>query len=131
MRLILLWGLAIGVAIACVDMLRGEATRTISDEDLRAAIDVIDELATLGLTGWVGFRVGGALGELRPGLEAAVLAGSLAGLLDVVYSVVRPIEPMTPEDLVALVAYNIVIAAAAGALGAWVGSVRRVRPPKR
>jgi hypothetical protein len=84
MRLILRWGLAIAVVIACVDALSGEATRSVSDADLRAAIELVDLIVNLGLFGLASFRVAAALGELRPGLEAAVLGGILAGLAGIV-----------------------------------------------
>jgi hypothetical protein len=129
MRLTLTWGLGIGVAIACVDLLAGEATRSVADADLGAAIELVDLLVNLALCGWVAFRVAAALRELRPGLEAAVLAGLLAGCVGVGYQVARPSQPTTPENLVALVAWNVVLAAAAGSLGAWAGSVRRPEPP--
>ena len=131
MRLILLWGLAIGCAIACVDVLAGEASRSLSDADVRAAIELVDLIVNLGLCGWASFRVATALGELRPGLEAAVLAGAVAGLVGIVYQVVRPLEAPAAEDLVALVAWNIVLAAVAGSLGAWAGNLRRPAPPTR
>jgi len=131
MRLILLWGLATGVAIACIDVLAGEATRSVSDTDLRAAIELVDLIINLGLCGWASFRVAAALGELRPGLEAAVLAGSVAGLAGIVYQLVRPSEPPAIENLVALAAWNIVLAAVAGSLGAWAGNIRRPASPPR
>ena len=131
MRLTLLWGLAAGVAIACVDALAGEATRSVGDTDLRAAIELVDLIVNLGLFGWASFRVTAALSELRPGLEAAVLAGGVAGLAGVAYQVTRPSEPLAVESLVGLVAWNIVLAAAAGSLGAWAGNLRRPPPSIR
>jgi len=132
MSLILRWGLAVGLVIVLVDAAAGELTRSISDGDLAAAVELVDLLVNLALLGWVGHRVAGALGDLRNGLEAAVLAGLIAGLGGVGYHLVRGGEPTTPTDAVALVAWNVVLAAAAGALGAWVGSaVRRDRPPGR
>jgi hypothetical protein len=132
MSLILRWGLAAGLVIVLVDAAAGELTRSISDGDLAAAVELVDLLVNLALLGWVGYQVAGALGELRNGLEAAVLAGLIAGLGGVAYHLVRGAEPTTPTDAVALIAWNIVLAAASGALGAWVGSaVRRDRPPGR
>jgi hypothetical protein len=130
MRLILLWGLAIGVVIACVDILADQARGTLTDTDLPVAIALLDQVIGLGLTGWVGYRVAGALQEQRPGLEAAVLAGLVAGLLGAAYQLWH-----TPEfsgvDFISWVAYNIVLAAAAGSLCAWVATMRRPVPPRR
>src|SRR5262245_45029240 len=112
MSLILRWGLAAGLVIVLVDAAEGELTRSISDEDLAAAIQLVDWLVTLGLVGWVGYRVAAALGEMRCGLEASVLAGLVAGLGGVAYSVLRGVDPTTSTDAVALVAFNVVLAAA-------------------
>jgi hypothetical protein len=131
MRLIILWGLATGVVIACVDAAAGEAARSLANTDLRAAVELVDLIVNLGLFGWAGFRVAAALGELRPGLEAAVLAGGVAGLAGVVYQVARPTEPPAVDNLVALVAWNIVLAAVAASLGAWAANLRRLPPPPR
>jgi hypothetical protein len=128
MRLILPWGLAIGVIIACVDAVAGEAARSVTDTDLRAAIELVDLIVNLGLFGWISFRLAAVFGEMRPGLETAVLAGCVAGLAGVGYQFVRPSEPVSAENVVALVAWNIVLAAAAGSLGAWVGNMRRPPP---
>jgi hypothetical protein len=131
MRLIILWGLATGVVIACVDAAAGEAARSLANTDLRAAVELVDLIVNLGLFGWAGFRVAATLGELRPGLEAAVLAGGVAGLAGVVYQVARPTEPPAVDNLVALVAWNIVLAAVAASLGAWAANLRRLPPPPR
>jgi hypothetical protein len=131
MRLTLLWGLATGVVIACVDALAGEVARSVGDPDLRAAVELVDMIVNLGLFGWAGFRVAAALGELRAGLEAAVLAGGVAGLAGIGYQLARPTEPPAIENLVALLAWNIVLAAVSGSLGAWAATMRRPQAPPR
>jgi hypothetical protein len=124
------WGLGAGVVIALVDFLAVETTRGVSDTDLAAAIVLVDLLVNLVLCGWAGYRVAGALGEMRAGLEAAVLAGLVAGLAGTAYHVVRATEATSTVDSVFLVAFNVVLAAGAGALGAWTGSsARREIPP--
>ncbi|HEY7068126.1 MAG TPA: hypothetical protein VII06_42135 [Chloroflexota bacterium] len=131
MRLTLLWGLAVGVAIACVDLLALQFLRSITDEDLAAAITLVDVAIGLLLTGWVGYRVARALGEMRPGLEAAVLAGIVAGLAAAATSYLLPLEEPSTANAVYLVAQNILFAAAAGSLGAWMATARRSVPPPR
>ncbi|HZR99224.1 MAG TPA: hypothetical protein VFE37_10980 [Chloroflexota bacterium] len=130
MRLTLLWGLATGVAIACVDLLALQFIRHVNDEDVVAAITLVDVLISLGLCGWAGYRVARALNELRPGLEAAVLAGIVAGAAAAATSYYLPLEEPSVSEAVNLVAQNILFAAAAGSLGAWAGSMRRP-PPTR
>jgi hypothetical protein len=122
MALTLVWGLGAGIAIALVDLLASEITRGITDGDLAAAIWLLDLLVNLGLCGLAGYRVALARRELRSGLEAAVLAGLLAGIGGLVYQLARGGEPMEPSEIVFLLAWNVVLAAAAGALGAWGGS---------
>ena len=130
MDLILRWGLGVGLAIACVDALAFEVMRGLRDFDLRAAIELVDLLANLVLCGWAGYRAAAAAGQLRPGLEAAVIAGVLAGLAAAGYQALRGGEALAPADLVELLALNIVLAAAAGAMGAWTGSsLRKGVPP--
>ena len=130
MDLILRWGLGVGLAIACVDALAFEVMRGLGDFDLRAAIELVDLVANLVLCGWVGYRVAAAAGELRAGLEAAVTAGVLAGLAAAAYQALRGGEPVAPTDLVEMLALNIVLAAAAGVVGAWTGSsLRKGVPP--
>ena len=130
MGLILRWGLGVGIAIALVDFAAGEMTRSVTGTDLAAAIELIDYVINLVLFGWAGYQVARAAGELRPGLESAVLAGLLAGLAGVGYMLARGGEATAPEELVFLVAWNIVLAASAGAVGAWSGSTaRREAPP--
>ena len=130
MRLILLWGLGIGAAIACVDILADQAKGTLTDTDLIVAIELLDQVVGLGLTGWVGYRVAGALQEQRTGLEAAVLAGLIGGLLGGGYQLWHTPD-FSGADYVSWVAYNVVLAAAAGSLCAWVATVRRPAPPPR
>jgi type III secretory pathway component EscS len=131
MRLILLWGLAVGVAIACVDLLALQFLRSITDEDLAAAITLVDVAIGLLLTGWVGYRVARALDEMRSGLEAAVLAGIVAGLVAAATSYLLPLEEPSSANAVNLVAQNILFAAASGSLGAWAATTRRSVPPPR
>ena len=129
MRLILAWGLGAGITIALVDLLASEITRGITDTDLAAAIVLLDLMVNLALCGLTGYRVALAGREMRPGLEAAVLAGLLAGLGGLVYQLARGAEPTDASEVVFLLAYNIVLAAGAGALGAWGGSSGRQDAP--
>jgi hypothetical protein len=129
MSLTLTWGLAVGIVIALVDLLAREITRGITDTDLAAAIVLLDLLINLGLCGLAGYRVAAARREIRPGLEAAVLAGFLAGAGGLVYQLARGGEPAEPSEIVFLLAWNIVLAAGAGALGAWGGSSGRQEAP--
>src|SRR5207253_2722460 len=131
MGLILRWGLGLGLAIALADAVAAEVALSVNDVDLNAAIVLVDELISLTLYGLAGYRVGGALGEMRSGLEAAVLAGLVAGCAAVVYQLVRGTEPLTTAQSVESLALNVVMAAAAGALCAWVASTRRPSPPGR
>ena len=128
MGLIFRWGLGAGAAIAVVDILAGEVMRGLTDTDLAAAIELVDLLVNLALFGLAAHRVAAALGELRAGLEAAVLAGLVAGLASVAYQLARVAGPSSVES-VSLLALNVVLAAAAGALGAWTGSSARREPP--
>jgi len=129
MALTLLWGLGAGIAIVLVDLLASEISRGITDGDLAAAIWLLDLLANLGLCALAGYRVALARRELRSGLEAAVLAGLLAGIGGLLYQLARGGEPMEPSEVVFLLAWNVVLAAAAGALGAWGGSSGRPDAP--
>jgi len=129
MRLILAWGLGAGITIALVDLLASEISRSITDTDLAAAIVLLDLMVNLALCGFAGYRVAIARRELRPGLEAAVLAGLLAGLGGLVYQMARGAEPTDASETGFLLAYNIVLAAGAGALGAWGGSSGRQDAP--
>src|SRR4051794_24403669 len=81
MRLILLWGLGLGLVTVVIDVIAGEAARNVNDTDLAAAINLVDQLIGFVLYGWVGYRVARIVRELRQGLEAAVLAGVIAGTL--------------------------------------------------
>jgi hypothetical protein len=89
----------------------------------------MDQMVNLALFGFASFRVAAASGTWRPGLEAAVLGGLVTGSAVVVYEVVRGTEALTVAHTVEAMAWNIVLAAMAGALGAWVGSARRLEPP--
>ena len=129
MRLILAWGLGAGIVIALVDLLASEITRGITDTDLAAAIVLLDLMVNLALCGFAGYRVAIARRELRSGLEAAVLAGALAGIGGLAYQLARGGEPLEPSEAVFLLAWNVVLAAAAGALGAWGGSSGRPDAP--
>ncbi|SRR5579884_555953 len=137
MRLILAWGVGVGVLVVLVDTLASQVSLRITEPDLAAAIELLDLLVNLGLCGIAGYRVAGARGELRPGLEAAVLAGLLVGLgglaadlLGVGFQATQGSEELTTTTAVYFVAMNIVLAAGAGALGAWGGSATRAdRPP--
>ena len=129
MRLTLLLGIGVGLLIAGVDLLAAEAGRRVGVSDLSAGLELIDLVFNLGAFGLVGFRVAATVGELRSGLEAAVLAGIVAGCSGVVYQLARAAEPTAPENLVGLVAWNVVLAATAGSLGAWVGRMRRTAAP--
>ena len=130
MGLTLRWGLGVGAAIVLIDFLAAETARGVAGTDLAVAIQLIDLLANLGLFGWVGYRVARALGQLRAGLEAAVLAGLLAGCAQVVYHFVREAAPPSNVTIVSDLAWNVVLAAGPGALGAWMGgAVRRDVPP--
>jgi hypothetical protein len=127
---ILIWGLGAGITIAVVDLVSSEIIRGISDTDLAAAIVLIDLLVNLGLCGLAGYRLGLARGQVRPGLEAAVLAGSIAGLANTGYQLARSGQAVPTSEVVLIVAWNIVLAASAGALGAWGGrTVRPEQPP--
>ena len=117
------------MAIALVDTLASEITRGITDTDLAAAIVLLDLMVNLALCGFAGYRVAIARREMRPGLEAAVLAGLLAGIGGLVYQMARGAEPTDASEIVFLLAYNIVLAAGAGALGAWGGSSGRQNAP--
>jgi hypothetical protein len=129
MGLILRWGLGLGLAIVLVDLLAVELIRPMADEDLVAGILLVDMVVSLVLYGWAGYQVGSRLKELRAGLEATVLAGVIAGLGATAYTLVRPFEELSLASAVALVAQNIVLAAGAGAFGAWLATGRRVPPP--
>ena len=129
MSRILRWGLGIGLAIALVDVLAGELGRGVTNVDLTAAIELVDLLVNLGLFGLVGFRVARALGDLRSGLESAVLASLVVGVVQIVYQLVRAPVALTAVAAVSILAYNIVLAAAAGAMGAWAGSRTRGEIP--
>jgi hypothetical protein len=129
MRLTLAWGLGAGLTIVLVDSLASEITRSITDTDLAAAIVLLDLMVNLALFGFASYRVALARREMRPGLEAAVLAGLLAGIGGLVYQLVRGAEASEPSAIVFLLAYNIVLAAGAGALGAWGGSSGRQDAP--
>lgn len=131
MRLTLLWGIAVGLLIAGVDLVAAETARRVTDRDLATGIEIIDLVANLAAFGWVAFRMAATAGEMRTGLETAVLAGIAAGLAGIVYQTVRASEPTTPDSVVALIAWNIVLSAVAGSLGAWVGSMRRTESPPR
>lgn len=129
MGLILRWGLGIGVAIALFDALAVEVARTLTDEDVVAGIMVVDQFISLALFGWAGYQVGGRLRELRPGLETAVLASLVAGPAAAAYSLWRPLEAPSMAAAVTVVAENVVLAAAAGAVGVWLATTRRPAPP--
>ena len=74
------------------------------------------------LYGWVGYRVARIVRERRQGLEAAVLAGVIAGTLGIEsYNLVRPTEDFGSAKAVELLAWNIVAAASAGSVGAGAG----------
>ncbi|HZR99021.1 MAG TPA: hypothetical protein VFE37_09965 [Chloroflexota bacterium] len=129
MLVTLAWGVGVGVVIALVDVLASQLSLRITDTDLAAAIELLDLLINLGLCGLAGYRVAAARGELRSGLEAAVLAGLIVGLAGVGYNLARGPEELAAADAVYLVAMNVVLAAGAGALGAWGGSATRLRQP--
>jgi hypothetical protein len=129
MLVTLAWGAGVGVVIALVDVLASQLSLRITDTDLSAAIELLDLLINLGLCGMAGYRVAAARGELRSGLEAAVLAGLIAGLSGVGYNLARGPEQFAAADAVYLVAMNVVLAAGAGALGAWGGSAAGLRQP--
>jgi uncharacterized protein YacL len=131
MRLILLWGLGLGLATVVIDVIAGEAARNINDTDLAAAINLVDQLIGFVLYGWVGYRVARIVRELRQGLEAAVLAGVIAGALGIVYNLVRPTQDFGTTEAVELLAWNIVAAASAGSVGAWLATMRRPEAPSR
>src|SRR5687768_14757427 len=116
MRLILRWGLGIGVAIALIDALAVEVARTLTDQDVVAGIIVVDQFISLALYGWAGYQIGGRLRELRPGLETAVLASLIAGCAAAAYSFWRPLEAPSMTAAVMVVAENVILAAAAGAV---------------
>jgi hypothetical protein len=126
----LTWGLGVGLTIIAVDALASELTRGITDTDLAAAVILIDLLINLGLCGLAGYRVAAARGEIRAGLEAAVLAGLLAGSGGFVYQHFRGGAALPTTEVVFLIAWNVVLAAGAGALGAWGGSATRLEPPR-
>ena len=133
MSLTLRWGLGVGLAIAVMDLLVAELARGLGRTDLAAAVVNVDQLISLVLWGWAGYRVAGAAGVLRAGLETAVLAGLVAGLANGVYELVRGVEGLGSTSLaVQAVSLNVVLAAAAGLLGAWAAiSSRRASPPGR
>jgi hypothetical protein len=123
------WGLAVGLVLAGVDLVAAETSRGVSDQDLLVAIALMDQMINLALFGLAGFRVAAASGAWRPGLEAAVLGGLVTGSAAVVYDLVRGTEAPSAAHTIELLAWNIVLAASAGALAAWVGSARRLEPP--
>jgi hypothetical protein len=129
MGLILRWGLGIGVAVALIDALAVEVARTLTDEDVVAGIVVVDQLISLALYGWAGYQIGGRLRELRPGLETAVLASLIAGLVAAAYGFWRPLEAPSLTSAVTVVAENVILAAAAAAVGVWLATARRPAPP--
>lgn len=119
-----------GLVIALVDVLSGEIVRGLTDTDLAAAVELLDLLVNLLLVGWTGYHVATALGDMRSGLEAAVIGGLIAGAGGLAYQLTRGTETPTTTYVVSLVAWNIVLAAGAGALGAWTGAAaRRGAPP--
>ena len=129
MSVILRWGLGVGLAIGIVDFLTVELSRGLSDVDVIAAVQWLNMLASLALFGWAAYRVARSFAEVRPGLEAAVLAGVLAGILAFSHASVGGAESPTLTLAVQAVALNVVLAAIGGTLGAYSGSTRRTQPP--
>jgi hypothetical protein len=127
MHVILRWGILGGIAIAVVDLVAGELSRTVTDAEAMAWIEGVDLAFTVVVTGWLGFRVAKLTGEMRSGLETAVIAGLIAGVAAAIQSAVRTPADATAISMVSNLAWNIVLASAAGALGAWVGGL--ARPP--
>lgn len=123
------WALGAGVAVALIDMLTRELIRVTHNVDLATALDLVDLCANFGLFGWAAFRVASTLRDLRAGLEAAVLAGLVAGILAVTYYLVRHASSLVAADVVQLLALNVVFAAVGGGAGAWAGSQRRPSTP--
>jgi hypothetical protein len=126
---ILRWGLVIGVLVGLIDVVTSELTRGAAETDLVLALETIDLILNLGLCGLAGYRVASALGEMRPGLEAAVLAGLIVGAIGIGYHLARGTEDFGAAQMVEMVAWNIVLAASAGSLGAWGRTARREAPP--
>jgi hypothetical protein len=58
------------------------------------------------------------------------VAGAIAGASAVAYTSVRLGAPASTTTIVLLLALNVVLTAAAGALGAWAGSLARPKAPR-
>ncbi|HLI25838.1 MAG TPA: hypothetical protein VKZ60_02125 [Chloroflexota bacterium] len=124
------WVLATSLAVALIDTAIAELVRLAHDADLATELETLDLVANFALFGWAGYRVARAWRAFRPGLEAAVLAGLLVGLVAVAYTLVRALEPLTYSDLVQLLAWNVLYAALGGVVGAGLGWRASSGPPR-
>jgi len=122
--LILGWGVGAGMTAALVSILTRELIRITQNADLGYALEIVDLVATLALCLWAAYRVTGILRQVRAGLETAVVAGLVTGLMAIAYNSLRHPDTLTSTLVVYLLALNIVLSSSGGVAGVWLGNRR-------
>jgi hypothetical protein len=118
----IIWGIGVGLIIAAVDavaiLLAGRL------DPNQWPIDDIDMLVNIALYSLIGFRVGRATGIVRDAAEAGVMAGVLVGIVGL--AVTRAFPPSTAPiempQMVAQIAWNIVLGGCLSIVSGWFGS---------
>lgn len=118
----IIWGIGVGLIIAAVDAVAIVLTGRLDPNQW--PIDDIDMLVNIALYSLIGFRVGRITGIVRDAAEGGVMAGVLVGVVGVAVARVfpSPTGPVEMPQMIAQIAWNIVLGGCLAIVSGWFGS---------
>lgn len=127
------WCLNIGALIVLIDLVIVTLGRQQPpDSDVVALLDTVDQIANVALFALVGFRVGQATARATAAAEAGVLTSLLPAAAAAAYVLLglgtAPSEAGAPSllnQVIFIVAYNIVLGGLTALVAGWIASRAR------